>query len=90
MYHIWAQGAKILTLLDIIEHGNETLSQMHNRQHQTSATDTVPIETTKKPEELQIDWVTVPTATEPEQQVTINWEEGTGILPFKDTILRHN
>lgn len=51
---------------------------MNSRTNLTPALADVPT-SEKKEDELQIDWVTVSTS-EPEQEVTINWEEGTGKL----------
>lgn len=65
---------------DIINHGNETVQQMNNRLNPASAlvVTSSPDTSSQKEEELQIDWVTVSNSEEPEQEVTINWEDGTG------------
>jgi hypothetical protein len=53
---------------------------MHNRLHPASPTlSSTPTQEKKgEEEEIQIDWVTVSTSEDPEQEVTINWEDGTG------------
>ena len=77
-----------------MDNGNQSVQEMRSRlypashstlppQHPAIATTALPLHHEKKgereDEEIQIDWVTVSTSEEPEQEVTINWEDGTGI-----------